>query len=148
MHSSLRSIFLLCALIYFSDCIFVGGQYYWSKSYGNRSVSSVCNIVPANDGGFVAAGTIYINDQEEHYAWVIKLNYKGDIVWQKTYGDNGNRAVSILAASDSGFFLFGGKTYYGLWVIKINSDGKVLWGRVMQILPLMDQVSIQPRMAD
>jgi hypothetical protein len=67
-------------------------------------------------------------------AWVVKLDFRGDVVWQKTYGgDKVDWIISIQQTSDGGYIFAGHTESFNtgddadLWVVKLGSRGDVTW---------------------
>lgn len=69
-------------------------------------------------------------------AWVVDLDEKGNILWQRAYGTSlGNeRCHSIARTSDEGYVLAGeidssGAGLEDFWVLKLSSSGGIQWQR-------------------
>jgi|GEM_PF-3428976 len=69
-------------------------------------------------------------------AWVLDLDDRGNILWQRAYGTSlGNeRCRSIVRTSDEGYVLAGEIDSYGagsedFWVLKLSSTGGIQWQR-------------------
>ena len=106
------------------------GDKVWDKTFGNGVIDHLAkSIVKTSDGGFAVTG--YINTNAGNDVFVIKLNDKGDKVWDKTFGDIGNDGVeSIIQTSDGGFALAGYITsFFNSWVIKLNKSGDKIWDK-------------------
>lgn len=104
----------------------------WSKTYGPYEGNG---ILQTNDGGYIIAGinatfkpfaphspSEYINEK----GLLIKTDNEGNIVWQKTYGDNypNSRLIySISQTNDSGYLICGN----GDWLLKVDSNGNQQW---------------------
>jgi uncharacterized delta-60 repeat protein len=110
------------------------GDVVWQKTYGGRYDDYSSSIQQTSDGGYIVAG--YTNSFGAGYydVWVLKLNGRGDVVWQKTYGGDGDdRAHSIQQTSDGGYIVAGYTDFWGagrrldFWVLKLNGRGDVVW---------------------
>jgi len=129
----------------------------WQKSFGGGESDLLQSIRTTRDGGFILAGTSnspkgYQKKTDCHGGndyWVIKLDAKGDEMWQKTFGGIGQDDLqSVVATRDGGYLLTGtsnssapqkgtkltegikkedtrGSTDY--WIIKIDADGNEQW---------------------
>ncbi len=121
------------------------GNIQWQKCLGGMSFETGAYIHQTSDGGFVLAGTsasvdcnIIGNHGGSDY-WVVKLNFKGDVVWQKMHGGSRNDyAYSLSLAPDGGYFVAGETessdgevtVNHGIrdyWVIKLDIAGNLQW---------------------
>jgi len=121
------------------------GNIQWQKCLGGMSFETGAFIHQTSDGGYVLAGTsasvdcnILGNHGGADY-WVVKLNFKGDVVWQKMYGGSQNEyAWSLALAPDGGYFVAGETessdgdviVNHGIrdfWVIKLDITGNLQW---------------------
>lgn len=112
------------------------GNIQWQKTYGGVYEDQIKHIQQTPDKGYIAVGDTYSFGAGNVDAWVLKLDSKGDIQWQKTYGsDSWDTAYSIQQTLDGGYVFsgqthaFGSKWYdaFHMWVVKINSKGDIQW---------------------
>jgi len=133
------------------------GQEMWQKTIGGSGMEKLLSIAPTKEGGYILGGTSSSdrNDKngikdpygkwEDSYGnldyWVVKLDDKGTIEWQKTLGGKYHDELkSVLQTPDGGYLLggysnspiSGNKTteHYGLgdyWVVKLDNSGVVEW---------------------
>lgn len=121
------------------------GHLVWQNTYGGSQVDLAYGIVEINGEGFVIAGYTNSNDGDLTVnrggddIWVFKIDYSGNILWQKVYGGTLNdRAYKIIPTSDGGFIIVGSSessdydftTNQGsedICLIKIDSLGNLLW---------------------
>ena len=100
----------------------------WAITYGGSGDDRANSIQQTSDGGYIIAGGTCSFGIGNYDYWVLKLNSDGTIVWQKTYGGDGDQnAYSIQQTSDGGYILAGYTVGRGFWVLKLNSDGGVAW---------------------
>lgn len=151
------------------------GNMDWQKSFGGNKVDLLQSIAITHDGGFILGGTSSsdkgidkkdFNKGLEDF-WVIKLNAKGQELWQKTIGGSGmERLLSIAPSKDGGYILGGtsssdksdknaegtedlyGKTEdsrgnMDYWVVKLDKDGKIIWQKTIGGLYADELKSIQ-----
>ncbi|NMH28496.1 T9SS type A sorting domain-containing protein [Flavobacterium silvaticum] len=134
-----------------------GGGEQWQKTIGGVSGDDLVAIEPTKDGGYLLGGSSesdvkYSKDNdiigEKHENsrgsldyWIIKLDAKGTIIWQKTYGGQFADNLRCLSITSDGGAIIGGysnspisgdKTAQGFglgdyWIIKINKDGLIEW---------------------
>ena len=125
------------------------GNVIWDKTLGGTSIDETYDVVLSDDGGYVFAGNsnsgISGNKTQSSNGsfdiWVVKLNFSGNIEWQKNIGGNQiDGCYSILNSLDDGYVILGwsnsnisgdksenSRGNYDFWIIKINSLGNILW---------------------
>ncbi len=123
----------------------------WSHLYGGAEADRMTSldISPNNDivcvgrsnsniSGDKTTNTFGLNDY-----WVVKLNDKGDLLWEKTYGgteDDRPYSVKVLPSGEIFILGFsnspvsGNKTAPNLggndfWLIKLDANGNKLWDK-------------------
>lgn len=135
----------------------------WQKSFGGDGVDLLQSVALTHDGGFILAGTSNsnisfdkkndTNGQEDF--WILKLDAKGNEMWQRTIGGSGQeKLLSIVPTRDGGYLLGGtssssitetdskgikttfGKTEnsYGsldFWVVKLTKEGNIAWQKTL-----------------
>lgn len=84
------------------------------------------------DGGYIIIGKIFF-DKDKGGVWLIKTDANGNMIWDKTFGEDPNdEGHSIRQTTDGGYILAGytnaGNNKDG-WLIKTDSDGNMLWDR-------------------
>jgi hypothetical protein len=125
------------------------GKIEWQKTYGGIFNDFLKNIEPTYDGGYIVGG--YSNSPEskdkteKNYGigdyWIIKLDNKGEIVWQKTIGGDKDDQLQTIIQTKEGDYLLGGNSNSGIsnyksasntsgtdfWVIKLDKTGEISW---------------------
>jgi len=106
----------------------------WIRTYGGGGTSNEAySIQQTSDGGYVVAGYTVPFGASYMDAWVLKLDGKGKVQWQKTYGGTSNDvAQSIQQTSDGGYIVAGitqsfGVVFVAAWVFKLDANGNVQW---------------------
>lgn len=139
-----------------------GGEI-WQRTIGGSGQEKLLSIAQTIDGGYILGGTSSSNKSEpdekgvaDKYGktedsrgsldyWVVKLDTKGEIKWQKTLGGQyADELKSIEQTNDKGYILGGysnspisaDKTQdnFGLndyWIVKLDEDGNELWQRTL-----------------
>lgn len=137
------------------------GNIEWQRVLGGSGDDRAESVAILPDGRCVVAGYTDSNDSDvkgwhEGYDvafhpysdfWVIKLNSKGKIEWQKTLGGSDmDYAYSIVATTDGGYIVVGGtysndgdvsklheKSGYSVqrgsdfWIVKLDSERNIEW---------------------
>jgi hypothetical protein len=119
------------------------------KTYGGTDTDQGSSLTTTSDGGYLVAGAAMSKDGDvtgNHGAydfWILKLNATGSIEWQKALGGTGgDKARSIVAATDGGSYITGstsstdgdvtgnhGNDDY--WVVKLNANGSMAWQKAL-----------------
>jgi hypothetical protein len=125
------------------------GEAEWQQNFGGSGSDFLYSIALTSDGGFILAGT---SNSPKSYdkltphqglddVWVLKLNARGEIEWQKTIGGNGQDELNTIVKTYDGGFVIGGSsnskksgdktttTFGGMdyWIVKVNNEGKIVW---------------------
>jgi hypothetical protein len=138
------------------------GDLDWQKSFGGSGVDLLQSIRLTSDGGYILAGISDskkgLDKQDEAKGnddfWIIKLNAKGNELWQKTIGGSGQEKLhSITLTADGGYLLGGSSSSYksenisgvqdvfgktentrgnmDYWVVKLKKDGTIEWQKTL-----------------
>lgn len=123
----------------------------WQQCYGGTGVETPYSMVETETGVLMCG---YINSEDANAtnyhgsgdAWVLSLDHKGKIIWEKCYGGSaGANALGIFKAiGQDAYYVFGKSSssdgdvsnhpYPGvssLWVIKIDLSGNILWDQIL-----------------
>ncbi len=135
----------------------------WQKSFGGDGVDVLQSVKLANDGGFILAGTSSSSisgDKKEACKgqedfWIIKLDAKGNEIWQRTIGGSGQEKLLSIAQTKDGGYILGGTSSsntsepdekgvidkYGksedsrgsldYWVVKLDNKGEIKWQKTL-----------------
>lgn len=131
----------------------------WQKSFGGSGFDYLQSVQLTKEGGFILGG---VSDSEKGFEkrddkkggfdfWIIKLDAKGNQIWQRTIGGNGQEKLHSINATNDGGFIIGGtsssdksplhedgkedkfgkneasKGNLDLWIVKLNANGDVVW---------------------
>ncbi|CAM1363532.1 conserved hypothetical protein [Tenacibaculum sediminilitoris] len=123
----------------------------WQHTYGGSKDDKAFKIIQTKDNGFAIIGYGKSNDGDVNTnegfddVWVLKLDHKGAIVWEKTTGFSGtDQGFSIIQTSDGGYFIgsildvtaseglgnskltakHAGGDY---WCMKLDTNGNIEW---------------------
>ena len=108
------------------------GNMQWNKTFGGNNTDLSYFSHQTSDGGFIIIGTSTLYDKEGDI-WLIKINSTGEMVWNKTFGnENTNRGFYVQQISDEEYIIAGdtwsdNDTDSDLWIIKIDDIGNMLW---------------------
>ena len=131
------------------------GEILVNKTFGGSGDDRGQSLLEMSDGGFLLIGYSKSSDGDgsknegQHDNCIIRINNKGDLLWEKSIGFSGHdHAYSIIKTLDGGFFMSGfldvtasngegniGKglnTRHGVgefWGHKLDSQGQIMWSR-------------------
>jgi hypothetical protein len=130
------------------------GNIQWDKTIGGNNTELIDNLVQTDDGGYILAGSSNsdISGEKTDYCrgnldiWVVKLDKRGNKVWDKTIGgDNYDLASGVLITNDGGLAIagFSGSGKSGekseenrgvqsdYWIIKLDKKGNIQWDKTI-----------------
>jgi hypothetical protein len=143
------------------------GQEQWQQTVGGSGQEDLLTVIPTRDGGYLLGGssssaktvisaTTTLKTQSTAKEdltlktestrgsmdyWIVKLDSKGNVMWQKTYGGRYSDLLRSLEQTKDGGFILGGysnspqsgdKTAASIgigdyWVIKTDELGAIEW---------------------
>jgi len=124
------------------------GQIQWQKSYGGSRKDVLKKIIPLREGGYILAGESgspaggikNTSLKGGNDWWIIRIDMQGNILWQRTFGDEAEDILSSAIPTKDGNFLLGGYYTYidttsakntsDIVLRKIDIDGNLLWKEV------------------
>ncbi|MGG7037057.1 MAG: T9SS C-terminal target domain-containing protein, partial [Flavobacterium sp.] len=125
------------------------GKIEWQKTFGGIYVDELRSLEQTKDLGYIVGGYSNSpksgNKEKDNLGygdyWVLKLDPKGEIEWQKVLGGDLDDQLSVVHQSYDGAYLLAGysssdatesRVIKGIngsdfWVVKLNEIGNVLW---------------------
>ncbi len=127
------------------------GTKLWDKRFGGSSNEKLGSFTETKEGGFLLGGTstsdksgdkTQENQRGSDY-WVVKTDKDGSLLWEKTYGGNGQDEVysvgrshgeNLFIAGTSNSGKNGDKSQAGqgdkdYWLLKLDKNGSKLWDK-------------------
>jgi predicted secreted protein len=111
------------------------GNKVWDKTFGGSKYDEAYSLIQTTDGGYAVAGYTRSYGAGDGDFWVIKLDSRGNKVWDKTFGESRyDKALSLIQTTDGGYAVAGVTRSYGadkedFWVIKLDSRGNKVWDK-------------------
>jgi hypothetical protein len=108
----------------------------WRKTFGGSEVDKGVGLAVANDGAiFILASTTSFGGGGNDF-WLIKTDPMGNLLWDKTFGGNGDEtARAIVHTSDDALILTGTiPTTSGslvIWLVKLDTNGDIIWEKIL-----------------
>lgn len=113
------------------------GEKLWEQTYGGTQNDRALNIIAANDGGYYVCGGTQSLGKGGWDMWLFKINDDGRMLWQKTFGDEGDEeAAHVIISPDNKFVLAGYTTSRGagktdFYIYKTDTTSKPMWRRTI-----------------
>ena len=107
-----------------------------AKIHRRYPAKFIKSVIVFDDQTFNICGT-KISTEGNSNIWVAKFSAEGDLVWEKTYGENKNaQAESMRKLPDNGFVIAGkisDKSVQDadLWLFRFDSNGEKMWDKRM-----------------
>ncbi|MDI1257049.1 MAG: T9SS type A sorting domain-containing protein [Flavobacterium sp.] len=125
----------------------------WEKSYGGKSAEYLADAIATPDYGFILAGSSLSkktgkkteDNRGQLDYWIWKMDEKGDLDWQKSFGGSGSDMLQSITLTTDGGFLLGGVSSSNkdfdkkedsrgqddFWIIKLNAKGNEEWQKTI-----------------
>ncbi|NOX52911.1 MAG: calcium-binding protein [Planctomycetes bacterium] len=127
----------------------VGGPR-WIALYGGDGGEEMEGVWPTSDGGFIVAGSTDSYGVGNGDAWLLKVDGRGAVQWQKTYGGAGDEyAIDVRQTTDGGYIVAGWTESFGagqadFWVFKLDASGGIQWQKTYGGTAIDQAWSVQP----
>lgn len=73
------------------------GSLLWKKKWGSEGNDVAYSVISATDTTVYVGGTWYVEDSLQQKAYLAEFHQDGSLIWQKTYGIEGNYQFNDLA---------------------------------------------------
>lgn len=108
------------------------GNVVWQRTFGGSGYDSANAVQPTMDGGYIVAGFLSVPESNRG-GWVLKLDARGSVMWQRRYG--GGSAASVKQRADGGYVVAAHsvldvmQTDSDYQLLKLDASGNVTWER-------------------
>ena len=105
------------------------GNKLWDRTFGGSNPDYTVAVVAAPNGAFILAGSTMSKGAGQHDAWAIRLNGKGDKIWDRTFGGSRHDYADAIVLAPGGGFLLAGSTRskgargYDALVLELDDQG-------------------------
>ena len=126
------------------------GTLEWQKTMGGNYLDQLRSIVQTTDGEYLVGGVSNSGmgfeknqkNEGENDFWFMKLDKKGNVIWQQTYGGSGDdQLYTVLQTTDKKYIVAGntnsastpkGNSPEGsdFMLLKMDESGMVLWEKL------------------
>ena len=113
------------------------GNMEWENNFGGTGWDEIYSIIQTKDGSFIATGCVWSKGAGRGDIYVAKLNKKGNLVWDKTFGGSENDEAHSIIQTDDGGYAVAGFTVLedtgdrDIWVIKLDKEGNQIWDKTL-----------------
>ena len=122
------------------------GKLQWQQSFGGNGNDIPVDIIRTKDKGYLIAAnsnsTLSPYKKSDNFGgndyYIIKLNEKGEILWEKTFGGSFDDQIKSVIETKDGFVLVGNsnslasgnktidQTSNGTWIVQITQKGEII----------------------
>lgn len=132
-----------------SDCWLIkldsAGELLWEQNYGGHREEYLYSVAPTRDSGFALAGRTNSSSYDvssrhgKEDFWIIKVNNRGQLEWEETYGGSEyDAAWSVQQTHDGSFIVLGDSESsdqdvsgnngnIDVWALKLDSARNIEW---------------------
>lgn len=125
----------------------------WDKTIGGNASDFANVMIKTNDDAILigaSSSSISGHDKSENSKgsydyWIIKLDFSGNILWDRTYGATSLEGLAAIAQTSDGGYVLGGHSNsdssgdkssnriggYDLWIVKVSSNGTLEWEKTI-----------------
>jgi hypothetical protein len=105
----------------------------FEKTFGGREDDKGYSVIETKDGGYVIVGFTKSFGEVKGDVYLIKIDQKGDKMWEKTFGgEELDFGKSVIETKDGGYIIAGTTFSFGsggddVYLIKTDSNGRKIW---------------------
>ena len=113
----------------------IGATRIWQQIFGGELTDVGFRVIENKNYEYITVGWTKSFGSGSDDVWLIKTDYDGNMIWNKTYGDkSSDRGFSVDQTIDDGYIITGytssfGSGIYDLWLIKTDMYGIEEWNR-------------------
>lgn len=111
------------------------GELLWEKRWGGKSDDRGNTIAISPDGKIHIAGGTYSRGKGREDIVYLKLDQKGTLLWEKSYGGEQSDGANSMIITSKGELVFAGYTeskgegYRDGWIVQTDKNGKKIWDK-------------------
>ncbi len=113
------------------------GSIEWYREFGSAGLNEIPHsCIQLKDKSYILCGEQKDRIVNTTSAWVMKLDFRGSVIWEKTYKRGRNDALyAICRAPDNGFVVAGRQNIDDIqksdaFILQCNSAGETIWETV------------------
>jgi len=111
------------------------GNVSWIKTYGGSGEERGYFVTTTSDGGYIVTGWTNSFGAGGDDLYLIKTDALGEVIWNRTYGGDGDDwGESVVQTEDGGYIIAGKTSSFGagerdFYLIKVNASGELMWNK-------------------
>jgi hypothetical protein len=108
------------------------GNLQWTKILSEGTTDKLFSGVVTSDG-FMVFGSSLLRIDGKSSAWIVKLDFNGNMVWSRLYNESTNSVARSGAVAQDGDCVVTGYTdvksdgNYNFYLLKVDAKGNVVW---------------------
>jgi hypothetical protein len=108
------------------------GDIIWQESYGGLYDDFASDMIELDNGNIMIGGSTFSNTIDISYnngnsdGWILEVDQAGDIVWENTYGAEGNDYIQSLQLEDGAVKVLGNSLSETIQE-KVNNGAEDIW---------------------
>jgi hypothetical protein len=108
----------------------------WPKIYGDQFDAYVMNVFEDYDKGYLIGGDVLADFNTFRYAWIIKTDINGNVLWDKKYGTGVDQYYleTCVKTTEDGIVFCGATDVEGFQMdplfVKLNTCGEPEWCKI------------------
>jgi Flp pilus assembly protein TadD len=104
----------------------------WENILGKGDINQLKSIIQTEEGNYMAGGWTDYKSSGELDGWLLQFDSRGNLQWEKTFGDNLDDLIyDVIQTQDKGFLLAGWtenqKGHTNAWILKLGEKGNLEW---------------------
>ncbi|MFN0187614.1 MAG: hypothetical protein ACKVQV_02840 [Bacteroidia bacterium] len=106
------------------------GEEVWSVLFGGEENEEGQSVVPLSTGGFLVGGSTASYGSGGIDIFILRVEDNGDLIWQETYGTEGDEGACRIREVDDGYIASGFKMSQNdptLLLVKFDEYGELVW---------------------
>ena len=110
------------------------GEKEWEKLYGGKGLDYFRSIIKDTKNGYIVSGGTRSFSNGDNQAWILSVDDNGYVIWENTYGDNGEDGFNMVEhSSNNGYIAIGHSSSFfsrgmnDVFMAKIDSLGNKIW---------------------
>jgi hypothetical protein len=110
-------------------------EFTFMKTVGGNRRDRGINLLQTDDGGYAIVGYTSSGDALQEDVYLVRLNPRGEVLWSRTYGGEGNdNGWDLLETKDGGFVIVGftnssGAGKMDIYLFQVDAMGELMWER-------------------
>ncbi len=112
-----------------------GSELIFAHTFGGEHLDIGINLIQTDDGGYALLGYTESFGEGAEDIYLVRLDAKGQALWEQTYGGEGtDDGWGLIQAEDGGFVILGFSNSfadgdYDFYLLRTDPQGELLWSQ-------------------